>query len=324
MDDLIRRRRCTRGHFWSRSDPVKIGGKLGSFIEKVKHLAGGGCLCYPIGMTLPFIKMHGLGNDFVVIDATGGGVTLDNARRRALADRRRGIGCDQILVMEKPADAGADVFMRIYNPDGSEAGACGNGTRCVAHLWMRRNKKESCVVQTIAGLLKCRMAGDLVTVDMGAPRLGWKDIPLAEERDTLHLGVGLMDGPLNDPVAVNVGNPHAVFFVDDVVAVDVEGLGPQVEHHVLFPQRTNVEFAEVQSPSKIRVRVWERGTGITQACGSGACATMVAAVRRGLTDRKAEIVLDGGSLFLEWRAEDDRILMTGPVAYVFEGVLTGL
>ncbi len=274
-------------------------------------------------MTLPFIKMHGLGNDFVVIDAMKEKVSLPDDRRRAIADRRYGIGCDQLLVMEPPKDKGADLFMRIYNPDGSEAQACGNGTRCVAHLWMSKNNKRNCTIQTVAGLLKCGMASnDRVQVDMGVPRLGWKDIPLAEERDTLNLGVGLMHGPLNNPVAVNVGNPHAVFFVDDVRKVDVEGLGPQVENHVLFPQRTNVEFAQVMADDKIRVRVWERGTGVTQACGSGACATMVAAVRRGLTGRKAEIVLDGGSLFLEWREGDDRVLMTGPVAYVFEGNLT--
>ncbi|HEY8191021.1 MAG TPA: diaminopimelate epimerase, partial [Alphaproteobacteria bacterium] len=225
-------------------------------------------------------------------------------------------------IMEPPKDKAADLFMRIYNPDGSEAGACGNGTRCVAHLWMAQNGRKDCEIQTMAGLLQCRMAPhDMVQVDMGVPRQDWRDIPLAEDRDTLHLGVGPEGSALHDPVAVNVGNPHAVFFVDDVKKVDVEGLGPQVENHVLFPQRTNVEFAQVMASDKIRVRVWERGTGVTQACGSGACATMVAAARRGLTGRKAEIVLDGGSLFLEWRTEDDHVLMTGPAAYVFEGTI---
>ena len=271
-------------------------------------------------MAISFRKMHGLGNDFVVIDAMKTPVSFTDAQRRQIADRRYGVGCDQLILMEPPKDADADLFMRIYNPDGSEAGACGNGTRCVAHLWMKNNSRDACVIQTMAGLLKCkRAANDMVQVDMGAPRLGWKDIPLAEERDTLHLG--MMEGALNDPVAVNVGNPHAVFFVDDVKKVDVTGLGPQVEHHVLFPQPTNVEFAQVLSPGKIRVRVWERGTGVTEACGSGACATMVAAVRRGLTGRKAEIILDGGSLFLEWREDDGHVLMTGPTAYVFEGGL---
>lgn len=283
-------------------------------------MAGAGCLCYLIPMTIAFRKMHGLGNDFVVVDATKDGLSLTIEQIRQVADRRYGVGCDQVLVIEKAPDAKADLFMRIYNPDGSEAGACGNGSRCVAHLWMAQNGRTDCVIQTRAGLLNCKMAeGGLVQVDMGVPRLNWDEIPLAEERDTLHLGVGMMQGPLNDPVAVNVGNPHAVFFVDDIRQVDVTALGPQIENHVLFPERTNVEFAQIMSPGKIRVRVWERGTGLTQACGSGACATMVAAVRRGLTARKAEIVLDGGSLFLEWREEDGRVLMTGPAAYVFEG-----
>ena len=267
-----------------------------------------------------FKKMHGLGNDFVVIDATKEAIDLPAARRQEIADRQRGVGCDQLLVMGPPEDKAADLFMRIYNPDGSEAGACGNGTRCVAHLWMGQNGKKECTVQTTAGLLKCAMAAnDMVKVDMGVPKLDWQDIPLAQECDTLHLGIA--GGALNDPVAVNVGNPHVIFFVDDVKAVDVPGLGPQVENHVLFPQRTNVEFAQVLASDKIRVRVWERGTGVTQACGSGACATMVAAVRRGLTARAAEVILDGGSLHMEWRADDDHILMTGPVAYVFEGSL---
>ena len=268
-------------------------------------------------MSKDFIKMHGLGNDFVIVrgDAPGPeGI-------RALCDRRLGVGCDQYLTITPAKSVGADIFMRIYNPDGTEAQACGNGTRCVAHLWMTENGRTDCVIETVAGLLACKMVDNgMVQVDMGVPRLKWDQIPLAEERDTLHLGVGLMSG-VNDPVAVNMGNPHTVFFTADVKKVDVAGLGPQVERHVLFPQRTNVEFAQVMAPDKIRVRVWERGTGITQACGSGACATIVAAVRRGLTERKAEIILDGGSLFLEWRADDSHVLMTGPVAYTFKGTL---
>lgn len=268
-------------------------------------------------MTLEFRKMHGLGNDFVVLDLRGGG-SVAAAEIKLLADRRRGIGCDQVLIVEAPKSRDADVFMRIYNPDGSEAGACGNGTRCVAKLFMDESGASACVVETISGLLPSKMVeGGLVQVDMGRPRLEWQDIPLAEPRDTLHLGV--MGGPLNDPVAVNMGNPHTVFFVQDAEGVDLAHLGPQVERHVLFPQKTNVEFAEVKASDKIRVRVWERGTGITQACGSGACATIVAAARRGLSSRKAEIVLDGGSLFLEWRAADDHVLMTGPAIDVFTG-----
>ena len=267
---------------------------------------------------LSFRKMHGLGNDFVVVRAAQGTFSLQDIRH--IADRRHGVGCDQLLVMEAPQAGNADLFMRIYNADGSEAQACGNGTRCVAHLWMTENNRDHCTIETVSGLLACRMVdGGGVEVDMGVPRFGWQDIPLAEERDTLHLGV--MSGSLTDPVAVNVGNPHTVFFVDDIEQVDVEGLGRQVEQHVLFPERTNVGFAQVLAPEKIRLRVWERGTGVTQACGSGACAAMVAAVRRGLSSHKAEVLLDGGSLFLQWRREDEHILMTGSVSYVFQGEL---
>ena len=272
-------------------------------------------------MTLPFIKMHGLGNDFAVIDVTKGGVTITPAQAQVIADRRRGVGCDQVLVMEKPKNRKADIFMRIFNPDGSEAGACGNGTRCVAALYMQNNKLTNCVVETISGLLPSNIvASGLIQVDMGEPRTKWQDIPLSQECDTLNLGILHGRQAMMEPVAVNVGNPHTIFFVDDVMQVDVEKLGPEVENHVLFPQRTNVEFAQILSPEKIRVRVWERGTGVTQACGSGACATIVAAARRGLTGRKAEIILDGGSLFMEWRAEDNRIMMTGPATFVYQGV----
>lgn len=274
-------------------------------------------------MTLKFKKMHGLGNDFVILDCRNAPVP-DNATIRALADRRRGVGCDQILVMEKPQAPGADILMSIYNPDGSKAGACGNGTRCVARLFMEEQGRDHCVIETVRGLLSCRMVeAGVVEADMGKPALGWKDIPLAEERDTLNLGLsegGMDDQARHNPVAVSVGNPHTVFFVDQVDQVDLATLGPQVERHVLFPERTNVEFAQMLSPAKIRVRVWERGTGITQACGSGACAVIVAAVRRGLSARKAEIILDGGSLMLEWRAGDDHVLMTGPATYVYEGI----
>ncbi|MGZ9097177.1 MAG: diaminopimelate epimerase [Micavibrio sp.] len=272
-------------------------------------------------MTLKFHKMHGLGNDFVIVDNRLGQHGFTAERIREIADRRFGVGCDQFIVMEPRQQQTADIFMRIHNPDGSEAGACGNGTRCVADLLMRESGKDSCVIETVSGLLACRVAeGGMVEVDMGAPRLNWDQIPLSEDRDTLHLGIGDGDA-LSDPVAVSMGNPHCVFFVKNVEKFPVETLGPSVERHALFPQKTNVEFAEILSPSKIRMRVWERGTGVTQACGSGACATMVAAARRGLTGRKAEIILDGGSLFLEWREADDHVLMTGPVANVFEGVL---
>lgn len=271
-------------------------------------------------MPTNFIKMHGLGNDFVVIDATGGGAVTP-AQARKIADRRRGVGCDQVLVMEKPKNPGAHVFMRIYNPDGSEAQACGNGSRCVASLYMAQNNLKECVLETVAGLLPSRIVGNgLIEVDMGAPRTKWDEIPLSQACDTLNLGIIHSRETMTDPVAVNVGNPHTIFFVDDVMKVELEKLGPEVENHVLFPERTNVEFAQVLSSEKVRVRVWERGTGVTQACGSGACATIVAAARRGLTGREAEIILDGGSLFMKWRAEDSHILMTGPATRVYEGV----
>lgn len=271
-------------------------------------------------MPTNFIKMHGLGNDFAVIDVTAGGtITPDQAQK--IADRRRGVGCDQVLVMEKPKNPKASVFMRIYNPDGSEAQACGNGTRCVASLYMAQNNLKECIIETVAGLLPSRITQDgLIQVDMGVPRTKWEEIPLSQECDTLNLGIMHGRQTMNDPVAVNVGNPHTIFFVDDVMKVELEKIGPEVENHVLFPERTNVEFAQILSPEKIRVRVWERGTGVTQACGSGACATIVAAARRGLTGRKAEIVLDGGSLFMEWRSEDNHILMTGAATRVYEGV----
>jgi diaminopimelate epimerase len=270
-------------------------------------------------MTIPFFKMHGLGNDFVIIDTqTNGTVSLDCNKIVEISNRRYGVGCDQLLVMEDAKGNQADFFMRIYNADGSESGACGNGTRCVARLWMERHSKSECIVETEAGDLKCRiLENGMVEVDMGAPKLSWDEIPLSEEKDTLHLGI--INGPMNDPVAVNMGNPHTIFFVDEVEKIDIEDFGSQVECNVLFPERTNVEFAQVLNSNKIRLRVWERGAGVTQACGSGACATIVASVRRGLSERKAEIILDGGSLFLEWRSEDDHVLMSGPATYTFEG-----
>lgn len=270
-------------------------------------------------MALKFRKMHGLGNDFVVLDVRDGKMTVGPDLARTLADRRRGIGCDQVMVMEPSKTPGTDIFMRIYNPDGSEAGACGNGTRCVAKVLMDESGKGTCVIETVSGILPAHMAdGGLVTVDMGAPRTAWNEIPLSEERDTLHLGIG--DGDtLSDPVAINMGNPHCVFFVNNVEDLSIEHLGPSVERHAMFPQRTNVEFAQVISPNKIRMRVWERGTGVTQACGSGACATAAAALRRGLIGRDVEVVLDGGSLFFHIREDDGHILMTGAATDVFAG-----
>ncbi len=266
-----------------------------------------------------FVKMHGLGNDFVVLDARATGLALTPDQVRAIADRNRGVGCDQLIVVENARSQLSDAWMTIYNPDGSESGACGNATRCVAWMLMRQTGADKVVIETKGGLLDGELRGDqLVAVDMGRARLDWRDIPLAEAVDTLHMGIGA--GPLADPVGVNMGNPHAVFFVDDVDAVDLASLGPVLEHHAIFPERANIEIAQVLSPEKIRMRVWERSAGITQACGTGACATLVAAARRGLTTRKAEVVLDGGTLTVEW-LPDDHVLMTGPVALTFAGRL---
>jgi diaminopimelate epimerase len=267
----------------------------------------------------PFIKMHGLGNDFVVIDARARKLALDETTVRVIADRHLGVGCDQLLVLEKPKTRGADVFMRIRNGDGSEAEACGNGARCVADLVMREKGKERITIETVAGLLEANAAGEQrVGVDMGQPRLAWREIPLARDCDTLNVPLSL--GPLVVPVCTSMGNPHATFFVDDAEVIDLAALGPRLEHDPIFPERANIGIVQVLSLERLRFRVWERGAGITIACGSGACAALVAAARRGLTGRKAEVVLDGGTLEIEWRA-DGHVLMTGPVAVSFHGTL---
>ena len=268
---------------------------------------------------LPFVKMHGLGNDFVIFDARREPLHLGAAQVSAMADRRTGVGCDQLIVMEPPAAGLADVFMRIYNADGGEAEACGNATRCVASLLMAEKDTRQVVVETVAGLLDAEAGNDgLITVDMGRANLDWRDIPLAEPVDTLHLGIDA--GPFSDPVAVNMGNPHAVFFVDDAETAPLETFGPVIERHPLYPERTNVEAAQVLSPGTIRLRVWERGVGITRASGSCACATLVAANRRGLCGRTGELLMDGGRLAIEW-LDDGHVLMSGPVATSFRGTL---
>ncbi|MSO91854.1 MAG: diaminopimelate epimerase [Rhodospirillales bacterium] len=266
-----------------------------------------------------FTKMHGLGNDFVVLDARKAPIPLGEKAARAISDRHTGVGCDQILIIEKPKNGSADAFMRIRNADGSEVAACGNGARCVAALLMQEAKSARAVVETAAGTLEARSdAGGLVTVDMGPVSFEWRRIPLARDADTLHLPIAM--GVLKDPVAVNVGNPHAVFFVGDAESVPLADLGPQIEHHPLFPERTNVEAAQVLDRTRIRLRVWERGVGITQACGSGACATVAAAHRRGLTEAAVDVALDGGTLRIALDA-NNRALMTGPVAVSFTGAL---
>jgi len=262
--------------------------------------------------------MHGLGNDFVIIDCRADGLMPNDRMRRAIADRHRGVGCDQLILLMPPQDKKADVFMRIYNPDGSEAGACGNAARCVARILFEETGRMEGIIHTMAGLLKVSAGmGGMISVDFGPPRLGWRDIPLAREADTLSVPVSA-DG-LENPCCVSMGNPHAVFFVPEAEAVPLDSIGPQLERHSMFPRRCNIEVAHIIDKERIRMRVWERGAGITQACGSGACATLVAAVRRGLSARRAVIVLDGGELTVEWREKDGHILMTGPATLAFRG-----
>lgn len=274
--------------------------------------------------TTPFLKMHGLGNDFVVLDARTAALDLTPERRRIIADRRLGVGCDQLIVLEPPTEREADVFMRIYNPDGSEAQACGNATRCVASVVMDERKTDLVTVQTVAGLLESQKTGvgsnglPVISVDMGLARLDWRDIPVREACDTKHMPVGI--GPLQDPVGTNMGNPHATFFVDNAAAIPLGELGPKLEHDRFFPERANIGVAQLLGEDRLRLRVWERGAGITLACGSGACAAVVAASRRGLVPRKADVVLEGGTLSIEW-LRDDHVLMTGGIAVAFTGEL---
>jgi diaminopimelate epimerase len=266
---------------------------------------------------IPFLKMHGLGNDFVVLDSRRAAIAVDAATARALADRRTGIGCDQVILLEPPRHPDAQVLMRIHNPDGSEAEACGNATRCIADLVRRETGDPRVQIETAAGLLEAEALPDgRISVDMGLARTGWREIPLAEPMDTENVELTL--GPLSTPVCTNIGNPHATFFVDDAEAIDLAALGPVLENHPLFPQRANIGVAAIRDRGNIRLRVWERGAGITRACGSGACAALVAAHRRGLAGRRAAVMLDGGVLEIGWR-EDGHVLMTGPVSLSFEG-----
>ena len=274
-------------------------------------------------MTLAFLKMNGLGNDFVVVEARSQPFAPTPDQVRAIAAREGGIGCDQLIAIESSAKG--DAFMRIWNADGQEVSACGNATRCVGWLLMEAKAADAASIETRAGLLHASRGPveRTVTVDMGRPGLDWRDIPLSEEMDTrgIELQIGPIDAPhLHTPGCVSMGNPHVVFFVKDAATAPVREMGPIIEHHMLFPQGVNVGFAEVRSPDRIRLRVWERGAGETKACGTGACAALVAAHRRGLTDAKAIVELDGGELTIDWR-DDDHVLMTGPVAVEFTGQL---
>ncbi len=269
----------------------------------------------------PFLKMHGLGNDFVVFDARNQPVLLDPVRAHAVADRRRGIGCDQVIVIEgRASDAPARI--RIYNADGGEVESCGNAARCVARLLLEESGRDSIRLDTDAGPLLCRDAGGMVSVDMGAPRFGWRDIPLSEERntDSFSLDIPGSDLPaLKEAAAVSIGNPHCVLFVEDAERAPVEALGPAIERHTLFPERTNVEFVQVLAPDRLRMRVWERGAGVTLACGTGACAAMAAGRRRGVCGSTVEVALDGGALRIGWNGGDSHVFMTGPSAFSFRG-----
>lgn len=265
-------------------------------------------------MAFRFHKMHGLGNDFVVIDARTAPITIDAARARAIADRREGIGCDQLILIEPSQHA--DARMRIFNADGGEVEACGNASRCVALLLGDRS-----TVETLGGVIALEANGAAATVDMGAPRFDWHDIPLAYPIDTATMPVS-WEG-LERPAAVNVGNPHVIFFTPDCSAVELERLGPQIEHDPLFPDRVNVNVATIESRERIHLRVWERGAGLTRACGTGACATAVAAIRAGLVDSPVRVALPGGELRIEWAA-GGTIRMSGPATHVFTGEADGL
>lgn len=272
-----------------------------------------------------FRKMNGLGNDFVVIDARAHPFAISQATARAIAARDTGIGCDQVIVMA-PSRV-ADVRMRIWNAAGGEVESCGNASRCVADIVLQESGREAVTIETLGGVLSCWRAGaDAISVDMGRPRFAWQDIPLAEEfRDTrgIELQIGPIDAPvLHTPSVVNVGNPHAIFWVDDVTAYDLARFGPLLENHPLFPEGANISLAQVVSPSAVTVRVWERGAGLTRACGTAACAVAVAAARKNLAGRTVEVTLPGGTLRIDWR-QDDHIVMSGPFAYEFEGVLPG-
>ena len=271
-----------------------------------------------------FRKMNGLGNDFVVLDGRTRPLALGTEAVKAIADRKAGIGCDQLIALEPSKQA--DVFMRIWNADGGEVSACGNAARCVAALVAKERGRSDVKVETEAGVLDATVNQDgTVTVNMGAPRFDWQHIPLAEPfADTryIELQVGPIDAPvLHSPSVVNVGNPHCIFFVDDVDAYDLERFGPMLEHHPLFPERANISLAQVTAPDALKLRTWERGAGLTQACGTAACAAAVAAARLKRTGRKVKVTLPGGDLQIEWRESDGHILMTGPYSLDFEGTL---
>jgi diaminopimelate epimerase len=273
---------------------------------------------------IPYVKMNGLGNEIVVVDLRDSSKAFSAEEAAAIAANRQ-TQFDQLMVLHKPRTAGTESYVRIYNADGSEAGACGNGMRCVAWLLAQALGRNTFKVETKAGILENRVVDQqTITVDMGEPHFDWQDIPLAEEfRDTraIELQIGPIDNPvLHSPSVVNVGNPHAIFWVDDVDDYQLERLGPMLENHPIFPERANISLAHVTSPQSITLRTWERGAGLTLACGSAACAAAVSAARKKLTGRKVEVTLPGGPLTVEW-TDANKILMTGPVTFEYEGAI---
>ncbi|MGH6812087.1 MAG: diaminopimelate epimerase [Methylocella sp.] len=266
--------------------------------------------------------MNGLGNEIAVLDLRGSGLTVSGPEARAIG-RGEGLAFDQLMVLHEPRSAKADAFMTIYNSDGSQAGACGNGTRCVAFILTRGTPRERLVLETATARLECRRKAETIfTVDMGRPRFAWKEIPLREPfHDTrnIELQIGPIDAPvLHTPSAVNMGNPHAIFWVDDIEAFDLARIGPLLENHPIFPEGANISLARVVSRERIALKVWERGAGLTRACGSAACAALVAAARKGLTEQRGIVSLPGGDLEIEWRESDGHVAMTGPVEFEFE------
>jgi diaminopimelate epimerase len=268
----------------------------------------------------PFVKMHGLRNDFVIVDGCETPYTPSVAEIVRICDRREGVGGDELLVIEPPRSGKVYAFVRIINPDGSEAEACGNASRCVGWLLMEECGRDEIRIETLGGVLSCRRAGEKqVAVEMGRLRTGWQEIPLSREMDTLHLGIGA--GPLQDPVGMNIGNPHAVFFVDDLSAVDLTRYGPQLQKDPLFPEGANIGAAQLLDPKTLRLSVWERPGTLTTACGTGACVAVAAAHRRGLTTEKCmTVVMPAGSVEIELK-EDGTVVMTGPVETCYAGYL---
>ena len=271
-----------------------------------------------------FAKMNGIGNEIVVVDLRDSSGSVSPAEAQAVASPQ-GVPYDQLMVLQPPRVAGTEAFVRIYNNDGSEANACGNGMRCVARQTFAASGKSALTFQTRAGLINCWQgpSPDLFTVDMGAPKFGWQDIPLAEEfRDTryIELQIGPIDNPiLHSPSVASMGNPHAIFWVDDIHAYDLERFGPLLENHPIFPERANITLAHIVDRDHIVMRTWERGAGLTRACGSAACATAVSAARLKRTGRTVHMTLPGGELGIEWRESDDHVLMTGPATFEYEG-----